>query len=68
MSSRKFYYTKKIAGKMKVLGKKCKMVSYQDISFTEKPDSSDTEKRIDPHSLFSLFTANMIKEKINWFR
>ncbi|HEY6975630.1 MAG TPA: hypothetical protein VH396_05035 [Chitinophagaceae bacterium] len=48
--------------------KKCNPVSYAGIPFTEKPDSSDTEKRIDAHSLFSMFTANMIKEEIKWFR
>jgi len=68
MNTPKFYYTKKILRKVKVMGKKCSAVSYEDVPFTEKPDSSDTEKRIDPHSLFSMFTANMIKEKINWFR
>jgi hypothetical protein len=68
MNTPKFYYTKKLLRKMKVMGKKCKMISYQDISFTEKPDSGDNEKRIDPHSLFSMFTANMIKEKVNWYR
>jgi len=49
-------------------GKKCKPVSYVEVPFTEKPDSGDTEKRIDAHSLFSMFTANMIKEKVKWFR
>lgn len=48
--------------------KQCKPVSYIEVPFTEKPDSSDAEKRIDAHSLFSMFTANMIKEKIKWFR
>jgi hypothetical protein len=67
MSTPKFYYTKKLLRKMQVMGKKCKTISYQDVSFTEKPDSSD-EKRIDPHSLFSMFTANMIKEKVKWYR
>jgi hypothetical protein len=49
-------------------GKECKPASYVEVPFTEKPDSSDAEKRIDAHSLFSMFTANMIKEKIKWFR
>jgi len=48
--------------------KKCKPVSYEEVPFTEKPDSCGTEKRMDAHSLFSMFTANMIKEKIKWFR
>jgi hypothetical protein len=49
-------------------GKKCKPVSYEDVPFTEKPDCGDIEKRLDAHSLFSMFTANMIKEKTKWFR
>ena len=49
-------------------GKRCKPVSYEDVVFTEKPDSGDKEKRLDAHSLFSMFTANMIKEKIKWYR
>ena len=68
MNTPKFYYTKKILSKMNVMGKKCRTTSYQDVSFTEKPDSGDTEKRMDPHSLFSMFTANMIKEKVKWYR
>ena len=48
--------------------KQCKPVSYIEVPFTQKPDNSDAEKRIDAHSLFSMFTANMIKEKIKWFR
>jgi hypothetical protein len=68
MSTPKFYYTKKLLRKVQVMGKKCRTISYEDVPFTEKPDSSDGEKRIDPHSLFSMFTANMIKEKVNWYR
>jgi hypothetical protein len=68
MSTPKFYYTKKLLHKMKVMGKKRRIVSYEDVQFTEKPDSNDGEKRIDPHSLFSMFTANMIKEKVKWYR
>lgn len=51
-----------------VMGKKYKPVSYEDVAFTQKPDSVGEDKRIDAHSLFSMFTANMIKEKIKWFR
>jgi hypothetical protein len=68
MKTPKFYHTKRILRKIKVMGKKCRMVSYEDVSFTERPDNSDTEKRIDPHSLFSMFTANMIQNKVHWFR
>jgi hypothetical protein len=46
----------------------CKPVSYKDTPFTQKPDCAGNEKRIDAHSLFSMFTANVIKEKIKWFR
>jgi hypothetical protein len=48
--------------------KKCKPVSYEHTLFTQKPDDIGTEKRIDAHSLFSMFTANMIKKGIKWFR
>jgi hypothetical protein len=70
MNTPKFYYTKKILRKVQIMSKKCRAaVSYEDVPFTEKPDtSSDSENRIDPHSLFSMFTANMIKEKVKWFR
>jgi hypothetical protein len=68
MNTPKFYYTKKLLKRINVMGKKCRTVSYEDVQFTEKPDSNDGEKRIDPHSLFSMFTANMIKEKVKWYR
>jgi hypothetical protein len=48
--------------------KKCKPVSYEHTLFAQKPDDIGTEKRIDAHSLFSMFTANMIKKRIKWFR
>jgi hypothetical protein len=43
-------------------------VSYEDKAFTQKPDGIGEDKRIDAHSLFSMFTATIIKEKIKWFR
>lgn len=64
MSSR----ARKILHKMNIVGKKYKAASYEDVAFPQKPDSIGEEKRIDAHSLFSMFTANMIKEKIKWFR
>jgi hypothetical protein len=67
MSIFKFTRARRVLTKMKVMGKSCNPVSYQDVSYTEKPDNA-VEKRIDAHDLFSMFTGNMIKEKMKWFR
>ena len=54
--------------KRNILIRNCSAFFTHHLHLTQKPDGIGEDKRIDAHSLFSMFTATIIKEKIEWFR